>query len=724
MLTDLTAEELAQIAAMEADDARQRRADDEQRRHAALLETGLESGNRDAPRKRGRDAVADEETVVSIPAASAYDGDASRGASRRFKMVAANALPQKTIDALNAKRCAASTQARAPPILRCVPTDVWLALLRFVDTHSIRMLAATCASMAVVARKALAERLASHPEMDAEVHLLPEQHRAYRLAVYARKSIFLTGEAGSGKSVTFRAIAAGLRARQRSPGNPPIPKDLPPGERAKYEALRVVICAPTGTAAEVCGGRTLASVFGTFPDELVSVADYRMRLGSGDVDAMCDMDVLMIDEVSMISEQSFAILDRLLRLTRRSKDPFGGVQLVVCGDFAQLPPVSRDRSPTALSRRCFTSPLWRCMFGDPYDIYEERMLMLPTSVRQKDDERELRAVLGELRMFSATQRVSALLRKRSFAELRARGAPELAEPSIVIAATNRTVAAINEQQMRALIDVQKVENHTYRMWYNREANGRDQDAPGPLRLAVGARVSLMRNALPFRLTNGSTGRVVRFARLNDPAVYGPASRVTDLESTPLGTVVVLASAPIEIDTETKRVTSRESASFDTLTFPVVEFDAQPGRLYLITYWGTPISIPQREEREHGSLTRYHVPLRIAYAETIHRVQGGTKHCVVRLDLEACFQAEQLYVAVSRVCAERQLVIVKEPNYKKLFTDTPKPVDTLRFLEALQLRLELIRLRKAKELEEIHALNERAERRAAAAKRHAAKRHCD
>jgi len=141
-----------------------------------------------------------------------------------------------------------------------------------------------------------------------------EFKRAISAVVDERVSLFLTGDAGTGKSTLLRRLIEESRARGR----------------------RVAVLAPTGCAAVNVGGQTIHSFF-SIPPRFVTPHE---TINSRNRQMLRDLDTLIIDEVSMVRSDVMAAVDRALRSARREfGSPFGGLQLVLVGDLAQLPPV-------------------------------------------------------------------------------------------------------------------------------------------------------------------------------------------------------------------------------------------------------------------------------------------------------------------------------------------------------------------------------------------------
>ena len=311
-------------------------------------------------------------------------------------------------------------------------------------------------------------------------------------------NIFITGPGGTGKSELIRHLVKEAHSKQHA----------------------VQVCALTGCAAVLLqceGAKTIHSWGG-------------IGLANGDFQAIIDrvsknkykraawnnVDVLIIDEVSMMSARLFNLLDRIGRRTRRRLDvPFGGIQLVFSGDFYQLPPVG-DETDNETSAFCFESINWNTTF--------DKVIQLTTMFRQTDP--LYAKVLNQIRIGKISKKGLKLLEGRVGLECE----NEFVKPTILLP-RRRDADIINEKQL-ALLDTEEIiydmslfrdtKENVSEENYEKETKYLSSNvmAVKKLVLKVGAQVMCVANvdmegATP--LINGSQGVVVDFER-NIPIV--------------------------------------------------------------------------------------------------------------------------------------------------------------------------------------------------------------
>lgn len=189
-----------------------------------------------------------------------------------------------------------------------------------------------------------------------KVFLSDEQKKVLDLVIEGRKSVFFTGSAGTGKSVLLREIIKGLR------------------QRHKHESDRVAVTASTGLAACNVGGVTLHSFAGIgLGKEAVPELVKKIKRNAKAKTRWLRTKVLVVDEISMVDGDLFDKLEGVARSVRNNGRPFGGIQLVITGDFFQLPPVP-DYGKVA--KFCFDAGTWTTSI--------EHTIGLTQVFRQKD----------------------------------------------------------------------------------------------------------------------------------------------------------------------------------------------------------------------------------------------------------------------------------------------------------------------------------------------------
>jgi len=296
---------------------------------------------------------------------------------------------------------------------------------------------------------------------------------------------------------------------------------------------------------------------------------------------------LVIDEVSMVDGELFAKLEVLARATRESTKPFGGLQLVLTGDFMQLPPVngkSADSFREAVPQKfCFEVGAWR-------RVVASRTFELTEVFRQKGDDTFVK-VLNEVRFGELSEESERLLRARLVA---CEGRGDLAVTRLM--PLRSEVEAVNSRSLAALPG-ELVSFHA-----RDEGNSEELDHLSGARrvvdLRIGALVLLTRTIdVRRRLVNGTQGRVVGFSGIGSLRQVVVAFRVGGAEEATLETGVAAQS-----------------------------FEARCGSRLL------------------GA--RVQVPLELAWAVSVHKSQGMTLDAV-EVSLENVFEHGQTYVALSR-----------------------------------------------------------------------------
>lgn len=363
-------------------------------------------------------------------------------------------------------------------------------------------------------------------------------------------SALLTGPAGTGKTYLLNQFI----------------------KHAKAEGKHVSVTATTGLAATHLGGNTIHTWSG------IGVAD---DVHPGFVDHMSKTrretiqktDILIIDEISMLHDYRLDMVDEVCRLVRRKDEPFGGIQLIMSGDFFQLPPVNRQGG--RVGGFVVSSKVWQEL--DPVIVYL-------TEQHRQDDE-ELLEILTALR--------AGDIRRHHAEKLLARAEVEPDNPDTIteLHTVNIDVDSINHSKLAAL----DTEEHTFQQFTTGSANyvetlQRSVLAPSELVLRKGALVMSVKNSPQRTYVNGSIGIVTDFEPGTD--------------------------------------------------YPIVEF--RSGR----TVTMVPDSWELRDgDKKRASISQ--IPLRLAWAITVHKSQGMTLDAA-KIDLRKAFVPGMGYVALSRV----------------------------------------------------------------------------
>ena len=399
-----------------------------------------------------------------------------------------------------------------------------------------------------------------------------------------RRNVFVTGSAGTGKSYLLKYVVETLQGQQH---------------------LGVGVCAPTGVAAVIVGGSTLHSYFGIgLGTGTKSNLLKKVRKNNPAKTRIDDTDILIIDECSMLSSKLLETLDMVAREIRKdgmfSDEPFGGMQVIAFGDFYQLPPVHRYDGDHDRRWRpfCFDSPAWSEL------RLSENIIELCEVQRQ--EEGDFVNFLNKVRIGTVEQRDIFDLNQKCLVGTN----NPLPNDGILptrLYVLNQDVDSENSMRLEELegkevvcaakdIWRQKMPLGTPASVKKKMIEGMSMQMPDEVRLKVGAQVMLTRNKdLERNLVNGSRGVVERF------------------ETNKVGNPV-----------------------------PVVRFDT--GMILRVD----PVEFTrQNSDGGEGCLVRMQVPLKLAWAVTIHKSQGSTL-TRASLDITSAFEYGQCYVALSRV----------------------------------------------------------------------------
>ena len=441
-------------------------------------------------------------------------------------------------------------------------------------------------------------------QQDARNESLP-YYLAEEFAMHTNRPLFITGKAGTGKTTFLRKL------REQSPKN-------------------MAVVAPTGVAAINALGMTIHSFFQLPVRTLIPTPQsYKQlfaeqRLTQRKRNMIYHLEMLVIDEISMVRADVLDAIDAVLRRYKYRKDqPFGGVQLVMIGDLFQLSPVVTRGDDEEAMKKYYEGPYFfqAKVMQDLQPIYVE----LDHVFRQQDQ--TFVQLLNEVRENQLTAQGRALLNARY--NPRFRNTDE--DFHITLTTHNRLADELNERELAKLSDAP----HVFTAEIKKDFPVNIYPTEEVLTLKEGARVMFVRNddQKPRRFYNGKIGVI------------------TDIDSDRI--VVRCEDGDIEVTRMVwENIRYRE--------------DEKTGKI---------------DEEILGTFTQY--PLRLAWAVTIHKSQGLTFDRVI-IDAARAFAAGQVYVALSR-CRTLEGIVLSSPlDYVELdndpsvlrYTDSQPSVETI------------------------------------------------
>lgn len=384
-------------------------------------------------------------------------------------------------------------------------------------------------------------------------------------------SIFITGRAGTGKSTLLQLFRNTTRKK-------------------------TVVLAPTGVAALNVRGQTIHSFF-SFPPRPLQRSEIKKRRYRKLYTAM---EVLIIDEISMVRADMLDAIDYFLRINRENPMPFGGVQVVFFGDLFQLPPVISNDLEKALFTLHYESPYF--FSAMVFQSFSMEMLELQKVYRQ--EARYFIRLLDAVR----TNQVD----RDDLEDLNERHIPnfEAKDFYITLSARNATVKRINTQEL----DKIPMPAFTFLANITGSFDPRLYPTEAALQLKLNSQVMFVRNDPDRQFVNGTIGKIVKLEqdKISVLVEEGGKDRYIDVQ---------------RIDWEILKYKADEASSGGIKT------------------------------EVAGTFSQY--PLKLAWAITIHKSQGKTFDKVI-IDLgKGAFEHGQTYVALSR-CRSLESIVLRQP----------------------------------------------------------------
>lgn len=539
----------------------------------------------------------------------------------------------------------------------------------------------------VMYKKADVKKTVVHPTKTWEVSLdnidysgNREALEALRLMEETDENIFLTGEAGTGKSTLLQYF------RQVTKKN-------------------VVVLAPTGVAALNVGGQTIHSFCGFGPD--ITLAKVK-RGGSWSPKKklLAKVDTIVIDEISMVRADLLDCVDKFLQLNgTRGHIPFGGIQMIFIGDLFQLPPVEKgfiaqskfagsansrqqsfegiDVDPDSLHSDVFSQH--SDSYPSPY-FFDSRVfrttnfahVSLRKMYRQQDE--VFIEVLNAVRNNLATSRHLEIINNRAHQE---NNKFSFEQYAIYLTPTNARARQVNNFFLERLTTPLRT--------YRGRADGSFEDREAPtdldLQIKIGAQVMMLNNDARKRWVNGTMGKITGIASAASRTEQVGSVREAYVPEVLAAGVQTAGTRPTSIiadeltyepvsEGSVQRSSTADAIIVELETGETVYVEPYTWEMFKFIYSAETESV---DSQTTGTFTQY--PFKLAWAVTIHKAQGKT-FSKVYVDLATgTFAHGQLYVALSR-CRTLEGLYLKSPITQKDIILDKRVVEFMKSLPAV------------------------------------------
>lgn len=425
-----------------------------------------------------------------------------------------------------------------------------------------------------------------------------EFNLAADLVFKTNKLIYLTGKAGSGKTTFLKYIT-------------------------QITNKKAVVLAPTGVAALNAGGQTIHSFFKIAPSVYVP-NDFRLRSVASPEDEdgrtiydffkyrknhkslIQSMELLIIDEVSMVRCDLLDVIDRLLRVFREKENlPFGGVQVLLIGDAYQLPPIAQGEHWEIL-KQYYKTPF----FFDSFVVRQNEPIYIELKKIYRQQDPKFIDLLNKVRLNNVDNADLELLNSRFLPAVFKNDNNNF----ITIATHNRIVDETNEKKLNEL----KSKLFKFEATINGDFPNSMYPTEKVLSLKVGSQIMFIRNDLERKYYNGKIGKVSK----------------------------------LEEDSISVLLEDGKEINVDRYLWNNIRYN-----------WNA--SEKKIEEDIIGEFMQF--PIKLAWSVTVHKCQGLTFENVIA-DLSGAFSAGQVYVALSRCTSLEGLVLKSRITRKVIITD--------------------------------------------------------
>lgn len=425
-----------------------------------------------------------------------------------------------------------------------------------------------------------------------------EFNYASDFVAHTDKLVYLTGKAGTGKTTFLKYLR-------------------------ETTTKETVILAPTGVAAINAGGQTIHSFFKIKPSVYIP-GDIRLRTRANNYDVdrstifdhfqynsdrleiIRGIELLIIDEVSMVRCDLIDVVDRLLRVFRRKEnEPFGGVQVILIGDTFQLPPIAKPEEWEILRSH------YKCPFFFSSKVIEQyKPVYIELKKIYRQNEKEFIDLLNRVRLNEVSESEFKLLNSKYNPTF----TPKSDANYITLATHNNIVDDTNLTELTKLTTEEKI--------FEANVTGIFPDNIAPtdrtLRLKEGAQIMFIKNDRSKRYYNGKIAKIIKIKDEDIVVEFSEGEKITV-----------------------------EKQSWNNIKYSWNEKDKKI------------------EEEVIGTFIQF--PLKLAWAITVHKSQGLTFEKVIA-DLGSAFAAGQVYVALSRCTSFSGLVLKSQIGRNAIKTD--------------------------------------------------------
>ena len=440
-----------------------------------------------------------------------------------------------------------------------------------------------------------------------------ELHLALDFIENTNRNVFLTGKAGTGKTTFLKNVKANSKKR-------------------------LIVVAPTGVAAINAQGVTIHSFFqvpfGPLVPDKKDEYLFQKKMKSSKINIIRSLDLLIIDEISMVRADLLDGIDNILRKYRYNNKPFGGIQLLLIGDINQLAPVTKQEEWNLLSPH-YETPF----FFSSLAFKDSNFINIELYHIYRQENKEFIGILEEIRNNRIEHKTLSRLNERYFPDFEAK--PD--EGYITLTTHNYRAETINSAELNKLKSKSK--------FYKSSIDGNFPEYSFPtqenLELKQGAQVMYVKNdtSVDKRYYNGKIGLI------------------TELKADSVMVITSGESSPVEVKSE----------KWENISYSL---NAESKNI---------------EEKLLGTFEQ--IPLKLAWAITIHKSQGLTFDKAI-IDAQSSFAHGQTYVALSRCRTLEGIILKTKINDSSIINDDRVKVFTSSVRENLPEESTLIESKKA------------------------------